>query len=126
MVGNVLDAYTTWLDLFRLPQCCECLVMFLAAKGLGTAFVIFLLLTENSNRALSLVRLLVTLIAFVVANNAYIYFSRRKCTTTSRRSPGELIQHYLHVPGWLAFIFLIGAYTGLSFLIVWSLGGWKY
>ena len=63
MVGNVLDAYTTWLDLFRLPQCCVGKELNpLAAKnitkhfsrqmvwkGLGTAFVIFLLLTENSN-----------------------------------------------------------------------------
>jgi hypothetical protein len=138
IVGNVLDSYSTYMCLFKLPASSRGQELNpIAAPGItthfrrqmgwkavGTLLVIFLTMLQVPNRSLSIMSLLDVLMAFVVANNAYVYLTRRGGKNVL--SPGQLVQNTLHIPVGIAFILLITVYALLSFLLVWGAGLWRY
>ncbi len=124
VILNILDSYTTYLNLFRLPASLmgkegEMNPIFRGSvnkhfgrtvliKTIGVILIIVyvFIFSKNQSDLVFALKAINIMIAFVVINNAYIYLAKR-ITNRKVMSPGKFLTKVCHLPNTVAFVLLM-------------------
>lgn len=137
VILNILDLYTTYLNLFKLPaeltdKQGEMNPVFRGSinnhffrvviiKTIGIILIIayVFIVSESQSYLVFVLKVLNIMTAFVVINNAYIYLAK-KITNRKVMTPGKFLTKVCHLPNTMAFLVLMGiiavASYGLAFI----------